>query len=55
MIIFTNYKGRERTMAGTENDPVPETAGRELVITRVFDAPRALVWNAWTDPEHLMR
>lgn len=28
---------------------------RELVITRIFDAPRELVWKAWTDPEHLMR
>jgi uncharacterized protein YndB with AHSA1/START domain len=26
---------------------------RELTITRVFDAPRALVWRAWTDPQHL--
>ncbi len=24
----------------------------ELVITRTFDAPRALVWKMWTDPEH---
>jgi len=24
----------------------------ELVITRVFDAPRELVWKAWTEPEH---
>ena len=23
---------------------------RELVITRVFDAPRELVWKAWSDP-----
>ena len=23
---------------------------RNLVITRVFDAPRELVWKAWTDP-----
>ena len=23
----------------------------ELVITRIFDAPRELVWKAWTDPE----
>ena len=23
---------------------------KELVITRVFDAPRELVWKAWTDP-----
>ncbi|TAK53154.1 MAG: SRPBCC domain-containing protein [Bacteroidetes bacterium] len=27
----------------------------ELVITRIFDAPRELVWRAWTEPEHLMR
>jgi uncharacterized protein YndB with AHSA1/START domain len=27
----------------------------ELVITRFFDAPRDLVFKAWTDPEHLVR
>ena len=32
-----------------------QAAAREIVLTRVFDAPRALVWRAWTDPEHLMR
>lgn len=26
---------------------------REIVITRVFDAPRELVWQAWTDPGHV--
>ena len=26
---------------------------RELVITRVFDAPRDLVYKAWTDPQHV--
>jgi uncharacterized protein YndB with AHSA1/START domain len=32
------------------------TAGeRVLVIERVFDAPRELVWKAWTDPELAMR
>jgi uncharacterized protein YndB with AHSA1/START domain len=25
---------------------------REVTITRVFDAPRELVWKAWTEPEH---
>ena len=25
----------------------------EIVATRVFDAPRWLVWEAWTNPEHL--
>jgi uncharacterized protein YndB with AHSA1/START domain len=26
-----------------------------LVITRVFDAPRSLVFKVWTQPEHLVR
>ena len=29
-------------------------AERVLVITRVFDAPRELVFKAWTDPQHLV-
>jgi uncharacterized protein YndB with AHSA1/START domain len=28
---------------------------RELVTTRVFDAPRRLVWEAWTNPKHVQR
>ena len=27
----------------------------KLVLTRVFDAPRALVFKAWTDPRHVAR
>jgi uncharacterized protein YndB with AHSA1/START domain len=27
----------------------------ELTLTRMFDAPRARVWKAWTDPERLKR
>lgn len=27
----------------------------DLVLERVLDAPRALVWKAWTTPEHLKR
>ena len=26
-----------------------------MVITRVFDAPRELVWKAWTEPEYVMQ
>ena len=38
--------------------PIPgsvaaDTSDREIVVTRVFDAPRALVFKAWTDPKHL--
>jgi uncharacterized protein YndB with AHSA1/START domain len=28
---------------------------REIVITRDFDAPRELVWQAWTDPSQVVR
>lgn len=28
-----------------------ESKKHELVITRVFDAPRELVWRAWIEPE----
>jgi uncharacterized protein YndB with AHSA1/START domain len=31
----------------------PVFAERELTITRLFDAPRSLVFAAWTDPKHL--
>jgi len=27
----------------------------ELAITRVFDAPRELVWKAWTEPEYIKK
>jgi uncharacterized protein YndB with AHSA1/START domain len=28
---------------------------REILVTRIFDAPRSLVFKAWTAPEHMMR
>lgn len=28
---------------------------RDIVVTRIFDAPVELVWKAWTDPEHVMK
>lgn len=46
------------------NEAPPEPAGRtaesaamdsEFVLTRVFDAPRDLVFRAWTEAEHLAR
>lgn len=30
-------------------------ADREIVLTRVFNSPRELVFRAWTDPELLMK
>ncbi|MGE5456807.1 MAG: SRPBCC family protein [Methanococcaceae archaeon] len=31
-----------------------KTEDQELIITRVFDAPRNRVWEVWTEPEHVM-
>lgn len=31
--------------------PNPTMAEHSFTITRIFDAPRQLVWNAWTDPK----
>jgi uncharacterized protein YndB with AHSA1/START domain len=41
-------------VAEKRSNLVENTSDREIVITRVFDAPRELVWNAWTDPKHLL-
>jgi uncharacterized protein YndB with AHSA1/START domain len=40
-------------MNTTANNLVGKTSGKEIVITRVFDAPRTLVFKAWTDPKQL--
>jgi uncharacterized protein YndB with AHSA1/START domain len=38
-----------------KNNPTKMPVGQEVVITRVFDASRKLVWKAWTDPKHLVQ
>ena len=30
-----------------------EKAESEIIINRIFDAPRELVWKTWTEPEHI--
>ena len=47
-----SFKRRE-IMTNTKASPAENLADREIVITRVFDAPRELIWNAWTDPNKL--
>jgi uncharacterized protein YndB with AHSA1/START domain len=44
-----------RASVAEENQVATDSAERELVITRVFEAPRALVFKAWTQPERVMR
>ncbi len=40
-------------MAARKSSLVTTAAEPELVIKRLFDAPRSLVFDAWTKPEHL--
>jgi uncharacterized protein YndB with AHSA1/START domain len=39
----------------TSNEAVDTTVDREITATRVFRAPRALVWRMWTEREHIAR
>jgi uncharacterized protein YndB with AHSA1/START domain len=36
-----------------KNKKAVDTGKHEIIITREFNAPRDLVWEAWTDPEHI--
>jgi uncharacterized protein YndB with AHSA1/START domain len=37
----------------TRSSRAVDAAARELVLTRVFDAPRSLVFKVWTEPNHV--
>ncbi|MDA1061302.1 MAG: SRPBCC domain-containing protein [Chloroflexi bacterium] len=40
----------------TTTDSADVGTGKQgLAVERIFDAPRELVWRAWTEPEHFMR
>ena len=43
------------SVPNARNSDAANPVAGELVITRIFDAPRELVWKAWTEPERLMR
>jgi uncharacterized protein YndB with AHSA1/START domain len=38
---------------GVRNSLDLESDPRAIIGTRLYDAPRELVWTAWTDPKHL--
>jgi uncharacterized protein YndB with AHSA1/START domain len=38
---------------GAKNREATTSSDREVLITRIFDAPRELVWQAFTDPKLL--
>jgi uncharacterized protein YndB with AHSA1/START domain len=37
-------------MAEKRSEVMERTADREIVLTRRFDAPPTMIWEAWTDP-----
>jgi uncharacterized protein YndB with AHSA1/START domain len=37
-----------------KNLPSSPTSDREILVSRIFDAPRELVWRAMTDPKHVI-
>jgi uncharacterized protein YndB with AHSA1/START domain len=41
------------TLAPTSSPP--EAADREFVLTRIINAPRTMVFRAWTDPKQMAR
>jgi uncharacterized protein YndB with AHSA1/START domain len=41
-------------MAERTDAVVTKSSARELIITRIFDAPRALVFEAWSKPAHMV-
>lgn len=42
-------------MATRPHSAAEEASDREIVTTRVIDAPRERVFDAWTDPDRLVR
>src|ERR1700741_568913 len=42
-------------MSATARAAVKPLSESEVVLTRVFDAPRALVFRTWTEPQHLAK
>jgi uncharacterized protein YndB with AHSA1/START domain len=42
-------------MVSTDGEAAATTSDREIIITRVLDAPRELVFEAWTDPEQVVQ
>lgn len=40
-------------LSGNDTDRGVSVSGRQLTLVRVFNAPRELVWTAYTDPKHV--
>ena len=42
-------------LSGRSTDRGVFVSGRQLTLTRVYPAPRDLVWTAYTDPKHIVK
>lgn len=42
-------------MSSMKNHSTSKPGVQDLVITRIFDAPKELVWKAWTEPARFMK
>lgn len=54
-LYLVNAPGHQIESAATGCNFTTKTCEDEIVITRIFDAPRDLVWKAWTEPELVMQ
>lgn len=55
MNIFASFSSMKGQMMSTSKPQETVSMSQDIVITRVFDAPLALVWRAWTESEQLMK
>jgi uncharacterized protein YndB with AHSA1/START domain len=47
--------GKGNAMQKTKNHTTQQVENQVLVIDRIFDAPRPLVFKSWTEPERMMQ
>src|SRR5215472_2590347 len=58
LIASTHISASSRAVRGrmaVTADASALSAEGELVVTRIFEAPRGLLFKMWTEPEHLAR
>ena len=55
--VEMGYQRLDMLLPSWKNAPSPDSSveTRDLVVTRIFNAPIQRVWNAWTDPQQVMQ
>jgi hypothetical protein len=53
-LLLTQMR-RKNTMSQQVNKATSRVEGQALIIERIFEEPRELVWDIWTKPEHVSR